>query len=198
MAFKICKSQKQSCKNLPKENEWDDERQHRYTKDSIAPPGETKEIPTSSIKLIGDRRAINRKEVERLKKSISVEGLFHPITVYPLRGIWKGQFGISAGGHRFAAYKELGVKTIRATIISREAAKRYESSENLYRNELSILDRSEAIVRNARTHEKSETDGPIRGGKQPSDKQYSRLARETGSAERQSQMLFLSLIFQRR
>lgn len=80
-------------------------------------------------------RGVDSEKVERLKESILRVGLINPITVSG--GV------LSAGYHRFTAFKELGLEEIDCHIIDDDELlqKEIEIDENLYRNELTVLER---------------------------------------------------------
>jgi ParB/RepB/Spo0J family partition protein len=61
------------------------------------------------------RRYIDREKVEVLKKDIAAHGLINPIMVQEMKG---GAYRLIAGYRRYTACKELGMKTIPATVIT--------------------------------------------------------------------------------
>jgi ParB-like chromosome segregation protein Spo0J len=80
-------------------------------------------------------RGVDSEKVERLKESILRSGLIHPITVSG--GV------LVAGLHRLTAFKELGYDEIDCHIIDDDELlkKEIEIDENLYRNELTVLEK---------------------------------------------------------
>ena len=80
-------------------------------------------------------RGVDSEKVERLKESILRSGLIHPITVSG--GV------LVAGLHRLTAFKELGLEEIDCHIIDDDELlkKEIEIDENLYRNELTVLEK---------------------------------------------------------
>lgn len=80
-------------------------------------------------------RGVDSEKVERLKESILRLGLIHPITVSG--GV------LVAGLHRLTAFKELGLEEIDCHIIDDDELlkKEIEIDENLYRNELTVLEK---------------------------------------------------------
>jgi ParB-like chromosome segregation protein Spo0J len=80
-------------------------------------------------------RGVDSEKVERLKESILRIGLIHPITVSG--GV------LVAGLHRLTAIKELGLEEIDCHIIDDDELlkKEIEIDENLYRNELTVLEK---------------------------------------------------------
>lgn len=108
--------------------------------------GEGQNVEQIRIDLIiqGDRvRLLNNSRVMQLADSIEDQGLIHPITVWP-EPDGTGYLLVS-GGHRLAAFVELGRETIPAHV--REFAddnemRLFEVRENLQRENLSALDRA--------------------------------------------------------
>lgn len=80
-------------------------------------------------------RGVDSGKVERLKESIQRVGLIHPITVSG--GV------LVAGLHRLTAHRELGIEEIDCHIIDDDELlkKEIEIDENLYRNELTVLEK---------------------------------------------------------
>lgn len=80
-------------------------------------------------------RGVDSEKVERLKESILRIGLIHPITVSG--GV------LVAGLHRLTAFKELGMEEIDCHVVDNDELlqKEIEIDENLYRNELTVLEK---------------------------------------------------------
>lgn len=80
-------------------------------------------------------RGVDSGKVERLKESIQRIGLIHPITVSG--GV------LVAGLHRLTAFKELGLEEIDCHVVDDDdlLQKEIEIDENLYRNELTVLEK---------------------------------------------------------
>lgn len=80
-------------------------------------------------------RGVDSEKVERIKESILRIGLIHPITVSG--GV------LVAGLHRLTAFKELGYDEIDCHIIDDDELlkKEIEIDENLYRKELTVLEK---------------------------------------------------------
>jgi ParB family chromosome partitioning protein len=139
-------------------------------------------VDVDDIVLGNGGRKIDHRKVKQLERSIADQGLQCPIHIYKPNKSHKGKFGLAAGQHRLLAVKNLGFQTVSAVIIKREQATAWRASENLHRNNLSELDKSLAIVEYARERErlpnvKTEV---TNGGKQPNDRGYKRLAKDTG------------------
>lgn len=92
-------------------------------------------------------RGVDSEKVERLKESILRSGLIHPITVSG--GV------LVAGLHRLTAFKELGLEEIDCHIIDDDELlkKEIEIDENLYRNELTVLEKGKMEAMKKRNEE---------------------------------------------
>lgn len=105
------------------------------------------EIPIKQIRVSRDRlRPLG--DVTQLAASIAEIGLLQPIVVTP-------DFRLISGRHRLAAAKKLRWKTIPVIVrdlkrLDRELA---EIDENLIRNELSVLERAEHMLRRKAIYE---------------------------------------------
>jgi ParB family chromosome partitioning protein len=100
------------------------------------------QVSIEKIKFGNNRRPINDKKVEQLKKSIQLNGLLNPITV-------DQNFNLIAGLHRLTAVLLLGCKEIDCNIItydSDDRARLAEIDENLIRNELEPLERGKLVL----------------------------------------------------
>jgi ParB family transcriptional regulator, chromosome partitioning protein len=139
-------------------------------------------INIDDIVLANSGRKIDDRKVKQLERSITDQGLRHPIHIYKLRNLHKGKFGLAAGQHRLRALKNLGFQSVSAVIITRKEAKAWRPSENLHRNDLSPLETSQAIVdyARARRHLPNVDDEISKGGKQPKDRGYKKLAKAIG------------------
>lgn len=136
------------------------------------------EVSISAIKVEeSKRRKVKPTKIKSLKMSIEKIGLQHPITLKP-KAFSKGKYILVAGLHRLQSCKELGQKTIAATLVDSKTAAWWIDAENLNRNDGSVLDRAEGWVRQARLLAKEGDTG--KGGKQPHEKGISRLAKELG------------------
>ncbi|QOV21215.1 ParB/RepB/Spo0J family partition protein [Anabaenopsis elenkinii] len=96
-------------------------------------------VPIDKICIGPNRRPLQGDKVNDLKESIQTNGLLNPITV-------DQQLNLIAGLHRLTACKLLGLKTVECHIVNYENADQSrlaEIDENLIRNELQPLERSE-------------------------------------------------------
>jgi ParB family chromosome partitioning protein len=109
------------------------------------------EVPLDRVEIPGGRRAVDPDAVARLKNSIAVVGLQHPITVAKRDGGYR----LLAGAHRLTAFRELGMERISANIVELDDlhAELVELDENLARNELSPAERSAAVARRKAIYE---------------------------------------------
>lgn len=138
-------------------------------------------IPIEKVVIEGDGRRISKVGLQQLKLSIADQGLITPIQLYRLKGP-EEKYGISAGRKRFRAVSALGFQTVPATIMDREAAKAWKASENLHRAGKNALGVSQDIVEYAEARKtlKYVVNELPRGGRQPHDRGYKRLAKEIG------------------
>lgn len=129
-------------------------------------------IPIDSVRVVAqDRRPIDADLVDALVASIRRDGLRTPIDVA------KGTLVLCAGAHRLAACKKLGMNTIPARLLTPEQAKGWAAAENLFRG-LRELDKSNELVRYVEAHGLATSSG--KGGRQPHDKGYKRVADAIG------------------
>lgn len=111
------------------------------------------DIPLDKIK-VGDRlRAVDADYVKVLARSIDDGDLQTPVIVgTPWAG---GMHHLVAGAHRLEAMRMLGRKTIPAVVLDGDALRRrlVEIDENLYRRELTALDRAAHLAERKRVWE---------------------------------------------
>ncbi len=117
-------------------------------------------IPIESISIKDSRRPL--RGVSELAASIREVGLLNPITV-------TREHRLIAGYHRLEACKSLGWSEIPANVVtlSEADAELAEIDENLIRNDLTVLDRAEQLLRRKRLYEEKypETRKGVAGGK---------------------------------
>lgn len=103
-------------------------------------------VETDQIDPKGGLRPLDMAWVEALAALMKRDGQKDPIEIYPKKG---GGYGMTAGRHRLAAAGLLGWKNIDADIQDRSALEREarEVGENLFRKELSPLDRAAFVAR---------------------------------------------------
>lgn len=112
---------------------------------------EFKTIPLAAIR-IGERaRPVNEESAQVIAASIAERGLINPITVRSTPAANHGEtpYTLVAGGHRLRAAQINGQSEIEAIVVKADAteAQLLEISENLYRNELSMLDRALFVLK---------------------------------------------------
>ncbi|MBB3963524.1 ParB N-terminal domain-containing protein [Rhizobium metallidurans] len=110
-----------------------------------------KSIPLTQI-LVGDRaRPVDMEHAAAIAGSMVDRGLINPITVRstPAAGGGATPYTLVAGGHRLEAARMNEWPEIEAVIVSADAAEAQliEISENLFRNDLSALDRAVFVMK---------------------------------------------------
>jgi ParB family chromosome partitioning protein len=108
-----------------------------------------KNIPIPSIKVENRLRPLNAEKVAELAESIAQVGLLQPIGVRP-------DGTLVYGYHRLEACKQLGWTEIPAVVVDGDDlhAELAEISENLIRNELTLLERAEHLARMRAVYER--------------------------------------------
>lgn len=103
-----------------------------------------KSIPLSEIIVPTRLRAVEEDHAIALSLSIAEHGLLNPITVYPSNASKGGNYKLIAGAHRLRVYEILKLPAIDALVFEGAAtdAQILEITENLHRNELSVIDRA--------------------------------------------------------
>ncbi|WP_375681482.1 ParB/RepB/Spo0J family partition protein [Bartonella sp. AP60NXGY] len=89
-------------------------------------------------------RPVDDEHAKALAQSIVREGLMNPITVRHTPNAKEGNYTLIAGAHRLRAAELLGYSDIDAVVVQadKENAALLEVAENLFRNELSVIDRA--------------------------------------------------------
>lgn len=129
-----------------------------------------KSLPLASI-YVGERaRPVDQDHAQAIAASMSERGLINPITVRSTPAMNGGEtpYTLVAGGHRFRGAELNHWVEIDAIVVNADAAEAQliELSENLFRNELSALDRGLFVVKFREVFE--EKHGKIaRGGSVP-------------------------------
>jgi hypothetical protein len=127
------------------------------------------------------RRPLDLDALSRMAKSIKRDGLNSPIDVvpFPAKGLFRNKYKVIAGAHRRAACAQLGMTKVPVRILTLEQAVGWEQAENLFRH-MRVLDESEAMVDYAKKRGLADAPGHRRGGIQPHDRGYKRVADKTG------------------
>ncbi|MBD2198214.1 MULTISPECIES: ParB/RepB/Spo0J family partition protein [Calothrix] len=146
-------------------------------------------VPINQILVGCNRRPIKGEKVDELKESIRANGLLNPITV-------DQKLNLIAGLHRLTACKLLGLDAIECNIVTyqyAEQARLAEIDENLIRNELEPLERSELWLERDRILERmglrakvGDNQHTLKAGEiiSPPLKRTVELAKEAGYSER--------------
>ncbi|WP_375621664.1 ParB/RepB/Spo0J family partition protein [Bartonella sp. AA97HXZ] len=89
-------------------------------------------------------RPVDDEHAKALAQSIVREGLMNPITVRHTPNAKEGNYTLIAGAHRLRAAELLGYSEIDAVVVQadKDNAALLEVAENLFRNELSVIDRA--------------------------------------------------------
>ncbi|TRA97009.1 MULTISPECIES: ParB N-terminal domain-containing protein [Agrobacterium] len=131
-----------------------------------------KSISLKSIH-VGERaRPVDEDHALAIAASMAERGLINPITVRSTPNAKKGEtpYTLVAGGHRLRGAELNNWSEIDAIIVSADAAEAQlmEISENLFRNELSALDRGLFVVKFREIYE--EKNGKIERGRYADEK----------------------------
>ncbi len=131
-----------------------------------------KTIPLKAIH-IGERaRPVDQDVAQAIAASIAERGLINPVTVRatPATNGGKTPYTLVAGGHRIKAAEINGWEKIDTIVVTADAAEAQliELSENLFRNELSALDRGLFVVKFREIYE--EKHGKIERGRYGDEK----------------------------
>ncbi|WP_455466203.1 ParB/RepB/Spo0J family partition protein [Bartonella sp. B39] len=89
-------------------------------------------------------RPVDDEHAKALAQSMVREGLMNPITVRHTPNAKGGNYTLIAGAHRLRAAELLGYREIDAVVVQadKDNAALLEVAENLFRNELSVIDRA--------------------------------------------------------
>lgn len=146
-------------------------------------------VAINRIKIGRNRRPVKSEKVDELKESIKANGLLNPITV-------DQKLNLIAGLHRLTACKLLGLEAIECNIVAyagADQARLAEIDENLIRNELEPLERSELWLERDQILERmglrakvGDNQHTFKGGEMisPPPKRTLELAKEAGYSER--------------
>jgi ParB family transcriptional regulator, chromosome partitioning protein len=101
-------------------------------------------IPIADVVVPERLRAVDEDHALAIQASIVEHGLLNPVTVRATPAAKGGKFTLVAGAHRLRAVEMLDEPEIEALIVSADAdeAVLIEVEENLFRNDLSALDRA--------------------------------------------------------
>jgi ParB family chromosome partitioning protein len=136
-------------------------------------------VPVDMVSVCEGRRACDAEQVRMIANSIKKVGLIHPITVTK-QASKLGFVNLVAGRHRLEAMKLLGWTHIDAIIVGPDLTKNRlrEIAENLFRNELSVLERAELVAEWTTLSGQKVVQVAQPGGRQPKDQGISKAANE--------------------
>lgn len=105
---------------------------------------EFKLIPISEIVIPERLRAVEEEHALAIAQSIVEHGLINPITVRATPAAKGGNWTLVAGAHRLRAFDLNGEPEIEAMVVEGDKAdaQLIEITENLFRNDLSVMDRA--------------------------------------------------------
>ncbi len=105
---------------------------------------EFKLIPTDQIVVPERLRAVEEEHALAIAQSIVQHGLINPITVRSTPAAKGGNWTLVAGAHRLRAFELNGEPEIEAIVVDgdKDEAQLIEVTENLFRNDLSVMDRA--------------------------------------------------------
>ncbi|HYD00958.1 MAG TPA: MT-A70 family methyltransferase [Phycisphaerales bacterium] len=105
-------------------------------------------VAVASVEVAERRRQLDFGKVQELAKSIREVGVLTPITITPTNRL-------VAGNHRLEACRIIGLRDIPANVVelSDLQLELAEIDENLVRNELTVLERSEHLARRQEIYE---------------------------------------------
>jgi ParB/RepB/Spo0J family partition protein len=143
-------------------------------------------IKVGSILVKDERRSLRKEKLDELRESIAIIGLRNPITVgFDPDSGWDRKYPLIDGLHRLEVFKERGEATIPAFVMKgdQRLTRLWQIDANLRRADLTALERADAVTERVRLVQELVKDGQIAqpGGKQPSDKGFSKTAKELGS-----------------
>ncbi len=94
------------------------------------------------------QRALTKRDVDELMRSLSASGQTSPIIVAPGQGELDGRFVVHAGHRRCAALRFLGATTVKAIVradLDERAARKLTLVDNLGRADLSAFEQATAL-----------------------------------------------------
>jgi len=105
---------------------------------------EFKSIPVAEIVVPERIRPVDEDHAKAIAASIASKGLLNPITVRHTPNAKGGKYTLVAEAHRLRAIEINGAEAIDAVLVKtdKDSALLLEVAENLFRNELSVIDRS--------------------------------------------------------
>ncbi|WP_375693490.1 ParB/RepB/Spo0J family partition protein [Bartonella sp. AP280QHHD] len=119
-------------------------------------------------------RPVDDEHAKALAQSMAREGLMNPITVRHTPNAKEGNYTLIAGAHRLRAAELLGYSDIDAVVVQadKENAALLEVAENLFRNELSVIDRALFVQTYRELWEKKYGEIKVGGDRKSKGKHY--------------------------
>lgn len=105
---------------------------------------EFKLIPVDQIVVPERLRAVEEEHAIAIAQSIVEHGLINPVTVRSTPAAKGGNWTLVAGAHRLRAFEINGEPEIETVVVEgdKDEAQLIEITENLFRNDLSVMDRA--------------------------------------------------------
>ncbi|PWE29992.1 chromosome partitioning protein ParB [Maritimibacter sp. 55A14] len=105
-----------------------------------------RKVPTHLVEMPGDRlRGVDENHAKAIALDVEKHGLINPITVRGPFGAKGGTYSLLAGAHRLRAVQMLGLEEVETMVVHVNggwSSLLIEIGENLFRNDLSKLDRA--------------------------------------------------------
>ncbi|UNF38381.1 ParB/RepB/Spo0J family partition protein [Bartonella krasnovii] len=119
-------------------------------------------------------RPVDDEHAKALAQSMAREGLMNPITVRHTPNAKEGHYTLIAGAHRLRAAELLGYSAIDAVVVQadKDNAALLEVAENLFRNELSVIDRALFVQTYRELWEKKYGEIKVGGDRKSKGKHY--------------------------
>ncbi|UNF47871.1 ParB/RepB/Spo0J family partition protein [Bartonella krasnovii] len=119
-------------------------------------------------------RPVDDEHTKALAQSMAREGLMNPITVRHTPNAKEGHYTLIAGAHRLRAAELLGYSAIDAVVVQadKDNAALLEVAENLFRNELSVIDRALFVQTYRELWEKKYGEIKVGGDRKSKGKHY--------------------------
>ncbi|WP_375629100.1 MULTISPECIES: ParB/RepB/Spo0J family partition protein [unclassified Bartonella] len=119
-------------------------------------------------------RPVDDEHAKALAQSMAREGLMNPITVRHTPNAKEGNYTLIAGAHRLRAAELLGYSDIDAVVVQadKDNAALLEVAENLFRNELSVIDRALFVQTYRELWEKKYGEIKVGGDRKSKGKHY--------------------------
>ncbi|WP_254493643.1 ParB/RepB/Spo0J family partition protein [Bartonella sp. B1099] len=140
-------------------------------------------------------RPVDDEHAKALAQSMAREGLMNPITVRHTPNAKEGHYTLIAGAHRLRAAELLGYGAIDAVVVQadKENAALLEVAENLFRNELSVIDRALFVQTYRELWEKKYGEIKVGGDRKSKGKHYPLIGGEQYTKDKVAKVQVASL-----